>query len=286
MTRQPQPSEIAWTLWAGTIGLDSPITSRVEAATAAGYQRISLSPPDVARAESAGIRAGELGRMIRDAGLGIVLDPVMNWYQGVPTGASSFAAFSMDDALRMCEALGAEAMSAMANVGPGGDTPATEFAEAYGRLCDRASDLGVRVQLEFIPMTAVPDLAAAWRIVKSADRDNGGLLFDTWHFFRGTPDFRLLGRIPGERVFAVQLSDAPADVHGTLLQDTRRRSVPGDGSFDLPRVVAVLHRIGALREVGPEVIHPALEAMPAVAAARLAGDRSRALISRTLAGTR
>ena len=44
------PSE-GWILWAGTTGFEEPLDERLEAAAAAGYGRVSLSPDDVARAE-------------------------------------------------------------------------------------------------------------------------------------------------------------------------------------------------------------------------------------------
>ena len=86
---QPSPvngvlDDIDWVLWSGTIGLESPIPGRIEAARATGFSRLSVSPLDVARAQEQGTSAAELGRQLRDAGLEIVLDPVMNWYGGAP----------------------------------------------------------------------------------------------------------------------------------------------------------------------------------------------------------
>ena len=68
-------TEPGWILWAGTLGLESAVPDRIAAAVACGYSRISVSPLDVARSEEAGTSAVELGRRIRDAGLGIVVDP-------------------------------------------------------------------------------------------------------------------------------------------------------------------------------------------------------------------
>ena len=60
---------------------------------------------------------------------------------------------------------------------------------------DRAALIGLDVHLEFVPMTVVSDIAIAWDMVRNADRPNGGMLFDTWHFFRGTPDFGVLAQV-------------------------------------------------------------------------------------------
>jgi sugar phosphate isomerase/epimerase len=127
-------------------------------------------------------------------------------------------------------------------------------------------------------MSAIADLATASGIVEAADRPKGGLMFDTLHFFRGNPDFSVLEGVPGERIFAVQVSDGATEVQGSLAEDTLNRLLPGDGSFDLTRAVAALDRIGGLRWVGPEVISPATRAMPPAEAARLARDRIRDLI--------
>ncbi|HEU5265404.1 MAG TPA: sugar phosphate isomerase/epimerase [Jatrophihabitans sp.] len=270
---------IDWILWSGTLGLESPVPPRIDAAVAAGFTRLSVSPLDIARAAADGTSPAEFGRAIRDAGLAIVLDPVLNWYPGGGASPSRFASFTPEDALRMCEQAGIVAMTAIGS--PEAPAPA-ELAAPFGQLCDRAANLGVDVHLEFMPMSAIGDLRTAWDIVRGADRANGGIVFDTWHFFRGDPDFEVLAGVPGERIFAVQLDDALPAVQGTLREDTQRRLLPGEGSFDLIRVIRALADIGGLRWVGPEVIHPDLAAMPPRAAATLAAERTRAVVQQAL----
>jgi sugar phosphate isomerase/epimerase len=146
-------------------------------------------------------------------------------------------------------------------------------------LCDRVGTAGVQVQLEFMPMTAITDLTTAWAIVEGSRRDNAGLMFDTWHFFRGNPDYSVLDRVPGGRIFAVQVADGGAEMKGGFAEDTFNRLLPGDGVFDLEAVIRTLDRMGALRWVGPEVISPQTAAMAPEEAARLAGARVRELIA-------
>lgn len=268
-------------LWSGTLGLESPVEPRIAAATSGGYTHLSVSPLDVARCEETGTSATDLGAMIRGAGLEIIVDPLMNWYPGGGPPRSRFSRFSPQESLRMVADLGAVSLTA---IGTGScDGEASELAGPFGILCDQAADLGVLVHLEFIPMTVVSSLAVALQIVQGADRRNGGILFDTWHFFRGDPDFDVLARTPGELVFAVQLDDALPEVVGALWEDTQRRLAPGEGSFDLTRVVRALADIGGLHRVGPEIIHPHWAAMPPVEAAALAGEKTRAVLDRALA---
>ena len=274
---------LGYTLWAGTVGFTSPLAERFAAAAATGCRQATLSPPDVLRAAADGITAAEIGRQARDLGLDLVIDPVMNWYPDREPSPSRFAGVSTDDALRMCEALGVTSLSAIATASS--DVPVPELAGYFGQVCDRAASFGARVHLEFIPFTAIRDVSTAWDIVRTAGRPNGGLVFDTWHFFRGEPQFDVLETIPGDRIFCVQLDDAPAVPHGSLREETSHRLLPGDGALDLTAALRALHRIGALRWVGPEVISPDLAALPVLDAAALAMDRTRAFLTAALAGS-
>jgi len=96
------------------------------------------------------------------------------------------------------------------------------------------------------------------------------------------PDFELLATVPGDRIYCVQIDDAAAEPRASLRDDTNNRLLPGDGDLDLTRAVRALAQIDALRWVGPEVISPTLEAMPAVEVAQLAGDKVRELIATAL----
>lgn len=269
-----------WILWAGTVGFESSLSERFAAAVATGCKRVSLSPPDVVRAASAGVAAAHIGSQARDLGLELVMDPVMNWYPHDPMPRSRFARISADDALRSCEELGVAALTVIAAPSP--EVPVDALAERFAVVCGRAAAFGAEVQLEFMPFTVVPSLRIAWEVVRTADRTNGGLLFDTWHFFRGDPDFDVLATVPGDRIFCVQLDDAPAVPEADLRAETNRRLLPGDGELDLRRAVRALNRIGALRWVGPEVLSPELAALPVHQSAALAVHRCKGLLAAAL----
>jgi sugar phosphate isomerase/epimerase len=268
--------DIGWVLWGGTVGLESSLESRAEAAAASGCSRLSLGPVDVTAAAERGIKPAELGRRLRDSGLDLVFDPLMNWHGGQPLPQSRFGRFSAAESLTMCAELKVVSLTAIGN--PATQGTIDDIAEAFGSLCDQASDFGANVHLEFIPMSVIKDLTTAWHIVKTADRPNGGILFDTWHFFRGNPDYNQLRGVPGDRIFAVQIDDAYLDVRGSMRDDTQNRLLPGRGDFNLRRVVAELDNIGALSWVGAEVISPETAAMPPTEAATLANQLIRNLI--------
>jgi sugar phosphate isomerase/epimerase len=239
-----------WILWSGTVGLDVPLDQRIDAAVAAGAGHLSLTPHDLAPSDAARSRR-DVARRAADRGVALsVFDAITRW---LPRDSSAPAPIPMlDDVLAMAGDVGLRSVNVI-HLRPTA-LDVDDMAEHFAAVCDRAADHGVRVHVEFAPRTALPDLATAWAVVQTADRANGGLLIDDWHFFRGDPDFDLLARIPGERVFAVQLSDADATCVEPLFEDTmHRRRLPGDGDLDVERFVEVLAASGALGLVGPEV---------------------------------
>lgn len=270
-----------WVLWAGTLGFDRPVFERLEAARPLDVQRFSVTPLDVEWAAEHGITAADLGARIRDAGYDIVIDPIVGWYGGTPHPNSRFGRFSSDDTLRMSAELGVVSMNLIGQ--PTHDASRDQLASSFAAVCDRAADFGAQAHLEFTPITAIADLAAGWDIVGAADRPNGGLLFDTWHFCKGTPDLELLERIPGDRIFSVQISDARALALADIRQDTQHRALPGDGVLDLVPILQTLHRIGALTWIGAEVISPDLAVQPAIVTAQLGDSRTRDLVTRAIA---
>jgi sugar phosphate isomerase/epimerase len=98
---------------------------------------------------------------------------------------------------------------------------------------------------EFLPWSDVPDAAAAWQLIKLADRQNGGILIDTWHYFRGTADPIQVRSISADRLFLIQFDDADAvQVDGYMEDTTRRRRLPGQGGFDLIGFIQMLDEMG------------------------------------------
>lgn len=265
-----------WILWAGTVGFSSPLPERFAAAVANGCRRVSLSPGEGVEGDAVAI-----GAQARDLGLELVLDPIMNWYPTQTPATSRFAAVTLDDALRAAEQLGVVSMTAIAI--PGETAPPPDLADHFGALCDRVAAFGAQVQLEFIPFTSLPSLRLAWEVVRAADRPNGGLLFDSWHFHHGDPDYDVLAGVPGEKVFCVQLDDAPAGMPEDVRAATHRRLLPGEGELPLARDIRALAEIGGLTWVGPEVINPELAARPVAESAELAVTAARRVVADALA---
>ncbi|MGH2852441.1 MAG: sugar phosphate isomerase/epimerase family protein [Solirubrobacteraceae bacterium] len=271
------------TLWGASVKA-FPLAERIEAARAGGFTAVSVFPYEVNAAAAAGLDPRGFRERFEDQGLRIaVVDPLTTWLpesrvpDDLPPEDPATGALAPTAMFELATALGADVVTALALfddlVEP------VSAAAAFASVCDRAAERDLRLALEFIPGSGIPDLRCAWEIVRRSDRANGGLMLDSWHFFRSDPDFELLAAIPPDRVFAIQLDDAPAEPAADLAHESlHERLIPGDGELDLARFTRILLDGGTPQLIGPEVFSDATAELPASQLGRLLGERTRELI--------
>jgi sugar phosphate isomerase/epimerase len=240
--------------------LVTPLLERLAPVKRAGFAGLSVYPYEVEALRGEGLSDSDLRDRIADAGLAVgELDAITTWlpnHRPPPSFPDDMARdLLLGTPERLCpigEAIGY------------GATPGVEeAAESFASACDVAARHGLLLHLEFLPWTGIPDLATALRIVELADRPNGGVLLDSWHFFRSGAGLHQLADVPGDRILYVQLDDAPAIAEADLSDETQhRRLVPGNGSFDLVGLIGALDRIGYNGPFGVEVFSDALAARP------------------------
>jgi sugar phosphate isomerase/epimerase len=280
---RPGPQNMELTLWAASVKA-FPLVERLDAARDGGFTATSLFPYEIARARDEGLAPDDVRALFESHGIRVaVIDPLTRWLPGsavptdLPPDDPAFGALLPDEIFALALALGAEVVTVLALF----DDPveAAAGARAFAALCDRAAERDLRLALEFIPGTGIANLASAWEIVRRTNRPNGGLMLDSWHFFRSDPDFALLATIPSEFVFAVQLEDAPGVPAPDLAHESlHERLIPGDGELDLRAFLSTVLAAGTPPLIGPEVFSDRTHEMPASGLGRLLGERTRELL--------
>ena len=225
--------------------------------------------------------------LLADHGLSVAeLDPAWWWLPGasdvhIPPehDRELIFRFAESELFTVADGVGARSLNAVDVFG--GSWSLDDAAAAFAGLCDRASDHGLLVHLEFLPWSRIPDLATAWQVVRAADRPNGGLMLDAWHYFRSRPDSELLRSIPGASILGIQLCDAPATpepepMHATL----HERLLPGEGELPLAALLADVTATGTTAPLGIEVFSDILHALDPVEVGERAGASLRALLDR------
>ena len=273
-------------LCSGTLGSGASFRERVAAARTGAFSAISLWGRDYQAARDEGLSDGDIRLLLADNGLFVAeLDPAWWWLPGaseihIPPEHDQQHIFRFGEAelFALADGIGARSLNAVDVFG--GSWSLDDAAEAFAGLCDRAADHDLLVHLEFLPWSRIPDLSTAWQVVHAADRPNGGLMLDAWHYFRSDPDRDLLGSIPGTSILGVQLCDAPATpepdpLHATLHQ----RLLPGDGELELAGLLADLRATGTTAPLGVEVFSDSLHALDPEEIGRMAGASLRNLLA-------
>ena len=159
-----------------------------------------------------------------------------------------------------------------------------EAAQGFGSLCDRASEYGLLVGLEPVPeMTNIDSLSVGVEIIERADRENGGICFDSWHLTRSTNQISDIARIPGGKIFATQWNDGSlTKTFDDYYTDTLSTRVPpGDGEFQLIAMMEAVQKNDSQAPIGLEVPSTELWAAPIEEAAEAAMSGMRGLLAKS-----
>ena len=264
MSRQPSAPRTAL-CWGTVLGAD--FDGLLAAARHAGVPAVMVSPALYFKARAAGRSEKELLNAVLDSGVAVaVVDALVSPLPGLPDPASvpepvrPVFTFSEEDCMRMAEVLDAPIVN-VAHV-MGGPVPETEMAAALAGIATRARARGLKVSVEFMPNSAaIPDLAAARRLIAAAGEPNLGVMLDTWHLFRSGGEPSDVAAAPAGIFLGVQVADAPADAKGRPPVPMQDRMVPGDGAIPITSILAAVLLGSPEAVIGVEVISRAMAAL-------------------------
>ncbi len=270
----PVPEPARWTFEA-----------RVRAAAEAGFWGIGLLGADYVATRQRGFTDAELLRLIES--YGIVVDEV-EFLSGWSSDDEAVRAGALEAEAQLfaaADAFGARQLNVGCSEMLGALPDVERVAERFGALCERSAAHDLSVAIEFLPWTGIPDATTAWEIARRAGQSNGGVLLDTWHFFRGNPSIEALRAIPVERIVGLQINDGPGQPIGEIRDETRHgRRLPGEGDFDLVGLIGVLESMGVSAPWAIEVMSDLQASLPLAAAARAAFDSTTAVLQKARKG--
>ncbi|HZG17315.1 MAG TPA: TIM barrel protein [Candidatus Bathyarchaeia archaeon] len=119
--------------------------------------------------------------------------------------------------------------------------------ERFAELCDLAKPYGLTVELEFVPIASVRNLAGALDVLHTVKRENAGLMLDLHHFHRASEKLEDLDAVPREWFRFLHLCDAPAEIPDSIEEMTRilreARVYVGEGGIDIASIVSRIPEI-------------------------------------------
>lgn len=131
-----------------------------------------------------------------------------------------------------------------------------ESVHVLTELCDIAAEYGVALGFEFLgqPDCSVPTLDLAEEIVRTAGRDNLGLVIDSFHFYAGGSNVSMIEQLDPRMIYIFHINDAE-DLPRAQLED-RHRLLPGLGILPLREMMTAFRKIGYDDVASVEIFRP------------------------------
>ena len=144
-------------------------------------------------------------------------------------------------------------------------------------LGDRAAKRGLRVGFEALAWGRhIRDVAQAWEVVQRCNHPNIGLIIDSFHTLVRKNDPDQIRSIPGNRIFFVQIADAPAIEMDVLQLSRQHRMLPGEGDLDVNAVVSAVLSAGYTGPLSLEIFR---SSFPPDSSQLVAAGSYRALVN-------
>lgn len=162
----------------------------------------------------------------------------------------------------------------------GNDSEQNRLIENYASFCELSKKYNLTCDLEFMPWTAVKNLAQAQAIVEQSGQSNAAILIDSLHFDRSDSTIEQVKALSASQMNYVQLCDGlakydPSD-EGLIQIARNNRLVPGQGDIDLLGLIAALPENITL---AAEVPNLQLAKLPALERARINLQAIKALVA-------
>ncbi|UVI35590.1 bifunctional sugar phosphate isomerase/epimerase/4-hydroxyphenylpyruvate dioxygenase family protein [Brevibacterium spongiae] len=236
-----------------TVCLSGTLDEKLQAAAQAGFdgveifeQDLTVSPdsPEVIAARAA------------DLGLSLDLFQPFRDFEGVDEAQFEANLRRAEAKFRLMGRLGMDTILLCSNVGTATIDDDEVVVEQLRRLGDLAERYDIDVAYEALAWGRyVSEYDRAWDLVRAADHPRIGTCLDSFHILSRGTDLSRIAEIPGEKIFFLQLADAPALSMDVLSWSRHHRVFPGEGSWDLTDFLARVTATGYAGPVSLEVFN-------------------------------
>jgi len=217
----------------------------IDVAALHGFPTITVPPHVFELSLRSGMTAASLRQRLRAAGVRVtVIDALTRDLPGsasideVPQIWRDNWKYGLDDLIRIAAAVEAPTINVTHYLGK--PVTESEMVQAITGLADRAGREGLKLSLEFIPETGLPDLPATARLVQLCGASNLGIMLDIWHMLRSGGRAEDIQSLPSGSLSGVQLNDRRAESARQPREAVWDRSLPGEGAAPLKEIMQAI----------------------------------------------
>jgi 4-hydroxyphenylpyruvate dioxygenase len=215
-----------------TVCISGTLEHKLAAAAAAGFDGVEIFEPDFVMSATS---AADVRARCADLGLSIDLYQPFRDLDSIDPDQFARNLRRADRKFDVMEALGTDLILVCSAVSPTAVDDNAMIADQLHQLAERAQQRGMRISYEALAWgTHVNTYDRSWEIVRAADHPALGICLDSFHILSRGSDPAGIESIPGEKIFFLQLADAPLMNMDILQWSRHHRLFPGQGRFDLP----------------------------------------------------
>ena len=219
---------------------------KLAAIARAGFTGIEIFEQDFIAFDG---RPEDVADMVKDHGLEIMLFQPFRDFEGMPDALRDRAFDRAERKFDLMNQLGVDLMLVCSNVSPHSLGGIDRAADDFAALGEAAAAKGIRIGYEALAWGRhISDHRDAWEVVRRADHAHIGIILDSFHTLGRGLDPQSIRAIPRDKIFFVQLADAPLIEMDLLYRSRHFRNMPGEG--DLP-VLDFMRAVAATGYDGP-----------------------------------
>ncbi|MGS0686349.1 TIM barrel protein [Nakamurella sp. GG22] len=257
-----------------TVCISGTLEDKLVAAAGAGFDGVEIFEPDFVVAPWS---AAEVRSRCADLGLSIDLYQPFRDFDSVRQETLAANLRRANRKFDVMEQLGTDLVLVCSSVAPDAVDDDDRIAEQLHLLGTAAAERGLRVSYEALAWGRhVNTYERSWEIVRRADHPALGLCLDSFHILSRGSDPAGIEDIPAEKLFFLQLADAPHLTMDVLQWSRHHRLFPGQGSFDLP---AFMNHVLSAGYRGPWSLEVFNDVFRQADPARAAVDALRSLLA-------
>ncbi len=216
-----------------TVCLSGTLPAKLDAISAARFDAIEVFENDLIHFQGS---PTDLRNMAADRGLGIDLYQPFREIEGVSDEQFRRNLDRAERKFDIMDTLGTSMMLVCSSVSPHAIDDDARAAAQLRELAERAARRNIRVGYEALAWSSrVNHYEHAWKIVREADHPHLGIILDSFHILSLGDAPEAIADIPGDKIFFLQMADAPRLSMDVLQWSRHYRNFPGQGQLDLPR---------------------------------------------------
>ena len=243
-----------------TVSLSGTLPEKLEAIAAAGFDGVEIFENDLLYYDGS---PREIKQMCADLGIAITLFQPFRDFEGCRRDRLARNLERAERKFDLMQELGTDLVLVCSNASADSVGEQQILIDDLHLLAERAGARGLRIGYEALAWGRhVNTYQQVWDIVRQADHPSLGVLLDSFHTLSLKGDPAAIAQIPGDKIFFVQMADAPILAMDVLEWSRHFRCFPGQGEFDLPGFLAPIIKSGYTGPLSLEIFNDGFRAAP------------------------